>query len=157
MSDILKTILAFLCGAGGLAIINIIQERWKWKADRRAKKEDRAEERSDQLDDISKKLDRYVKEQADFNQQAEKRFKEMEQKDKNQTEALKYVLLDRILYIGQSYIKHGEVTFDDRRRLREMHDCYHKGLGGNGDADDVMRDVGNLPLKTDSKKREATA
>ena len=157
MDALWNVILAFICGAGGLAIINIIQERWKWKQERKAKKEDRAEEKSDQLDDISKKLDRYVKEQTEFNQQAEKRFKDMEQKDKNQTEALKYVLLDRILYIGQSYIKHGAVSFDDRRRLREMHSCYHEGLGGNGDADDVMRDVGNLPLKTDPKKKEEGA
>ena len=38
-----------------------------------------------------------------------------------------------------------------------MHDCYHNGLGGNGDADDIMRDVGKLPLKTDPKKKESVA
>ncbi|MBR4472502.1 MAG: hypothetical protein IKS55_02585 [Oscillospiraceae bacterium] len=157
MDALWNVILAFICGAGGLAIINIIQERWKWKQERKAKKEDRAEDRTDQLSQISRKLDEYVKKQEQFNQQAEKRFADMEEKDKNQTTALKYVLLDRIRYIGQSYINHGAVTFDERRILREMHDCYHNGLGGNGDADDIMRDVGNLPLKTDPKKKESVA
>ena len=157
MDALWNVILAFICGAGGLAIINIIQERWKWRQERKAKKEDRAEDRTDQLSQISRKLDEYVKKQEQFNQQAEKRFVDMEEKDKNQTTALKYVLLDRIRYIGQSYINHGAVTFDERRILREMHDCYHNGLGGNGDADDIMRDVGNLPLKTDPKKKESVA
>jgi len=156
MDALWNVILAFICGAGGLAIINIVQERWKWKQERKAKKEDRAEEKTDQLGEISRKLDKYVKEQTEFNQQAEKRFQEMEKKDTNQTSALKYVLLDRILYIGQSYIKHGSVSFDDRRRLREMHTSYEE-LGGNGDADDVMREVGNLPLKTETKKQESVA
>lgn len=157
MDALWNVILAFICGAGGLAIINIIQERWKWRQERKAKKEDRAEDRTDQLSQISRKLDEYVKKQEQFNQQAEKRFADMEEKDKNQTTALKYVLLDRIRYIGQSYINHGAVTFDERRILREMHDCYHNGLGGNGDADDIMRDVGKLPLKTDPKKKESVA
>lgn len=155
MDEIWKTIMAFVCGAGGLAIINIIQQRWQWRQERKAKKEDRAADRTDQLEKISSKLDDYVKKQEAFNKQAEKRFEEMEKKDNNQTTALKYVLLDRIRYIGQSYIKHGEVTFSERRILRELHDCYHNGLGGNGDADDIMRDVGNLPLKTEPKKKEA--
>jgi 5'-3' exonuclease len=157
MDALWNVILAFICGAGGLAIINIIQERWKWKQERKAKKEDRAEDRTDQLSQISSKLDEYVKKQEEFNQQAERRFTDMEKKDKNQTTALKYVLLDRIRYIGQSYIKHGTVTFDERRILREMHDCYHNGLGGNGDADDIMSEVGRLPLKTDPKKQEGVA
>lgn len=151
MGEFWKTVFAFICGAGGLAIINMIQERWKWRQERKAKKEDRAEDKTDQLNEISKKLGDYVEKQEEFNRKAEKRFSEMEEKDRNQTAALKYVLLDRIRYIGQSYIKHGDVTFDERRILREMHDCYHNGLGGNGDADDVMRDVGALPLRTVQK------
>lgn len=151
MGEFWKPVFAFICGAGGLAIINMIQERWKWRQERKAKKEDRAEDKTDQLNEISKKLGEYVEKQEEFNRKAEKRFSEMEEKDRNQTAALKYVLLDRIRYIGQSYIKHGDVTFDERRILREMHDCYHNGLGGNGDADDVMRDVGALPLRTVQK------
>ena len=64
-----------------------------------------------------------------------------------QSEALKYILLDRIMYLGQCYIVAGEVSFDDRKRLRDMHTSYHEKLGGNGDADAVMKAVDALPLK----------
>lgn len=61
--------------------------------------------------------------------------------------ALKWVMYDRIRYLGQSYLAEGKIDFDDRRILREMHDSYHNGLGGNGDLDDLMSQVGRLPLK----------
>ena len=60
---------------------------------------------------------------------------------------LKWVIYDRIRYLGQTYISHGNIDFDDRRILNEMHNCYHNGLGGNGDLDNLMRDVNTLPLK----------
>lgn len=60
---------------------------------------------------------------------------------------LKWVLYDRIRFLGQHYISVGSVDFDDRRILNEMHKSYHDGLGGNGDLDVLMRDVNGLPLK----------
>ena len=61
--------------------------------------------------------------------------------------ALKWVMYDRIRYLGLAYVKDGEIDIDDRRILREMHNSYHEGLGGNGDLDDLMAQVGRLPLK----------
>jgi hypothetical protein len=60
---------------------------------------------------------------------------------------LKWVLYDRIRFLGQHYIGAGQVDFDDRRILNEMHKSYHDGLGGNGDLDVLMREVNDLPLK----------
>ena len=60
---------------------------------------------------------------------------------------LKWVLYDRIRFLGQHYISAGQVDFDDRRVLNEMHKSYHDGLGGNGDLDVLMREVNALPLK----------
>lgn len=62
-------------------------------------------------------------------------------------DGLKWMLYDRIRHLGQKYIANGAVDFDDRRILNEMHGCYHNGLGGNGDLDNLMRDVNALPLK----------
>ena len=56
-------------------------------------------------------------------------------------------MLDRIRHLGQSYIQKGEISFDDRRIFHMMHDAYHDGLGGNGDADLVVEAVDDLPLK----------
>ena len=59
---------------------------------------------------------------------------------------LKWVIYDRIRFLGQNYINSGHVDFDDRRILNEMHTCYHDGLGGNGDLDHLMGEVNRLPL-----------
>lgn len=147
MDEYLKMFFVFLFGAGGLAVINIIQERWKWRSDRRAKQEDKKEAREDKLEEVDKKLTDFIKEQKEYNDTLRKKQEEQDKALDAQKEALRYVLLDRILYIGQSYINRGEVSFDDRKRLREMHDCYHAKLGGNGDAIYIMNAVDELPLK----------
>lgn len=60
---------------------------------------------------------------------------------------LKWVIYDRIRYLGQTYISQKTIDFDDRRILNEMHKCYHEGLDGNGDLDNLMKEVNALPLK----------
>lgn len=62
-------------------------------------------------------------------------------------DGLKWVMYDRIRFLGKAYIMDGEVDFDDRRILSEMHKSYHDGLGGNGDLDKLMESVFELPLK----------
>ena len=136
MNEILKNVLTFLLGAGGLALLNIAQERWKFRAERKAKKEDRQEEKVDKLDKLTALVEKLAAQQEKTDQQVDAL-----------REAQKCVLLDRIIYLGQSYIRAGEIDFDDRRRLREMHSAYHNGLGGNGDADAIMKAIDALPLK----------
>lgn len=138
---------AFLLGAGGLAIINVVQERWKWKEERKAKKEDRQEEKQDQLGEMKQMISSFIEQQKKMNREMDEKQKAQDKEMAALSEGLRYVILDRILYIGQSYIKRGEVSYDDRKRLREMHDCYHNSLGGNGDADQIMKAVSALPLK----------
>lgn len=145
--ELWKTVLTFLFGAGGLALINIFQERWKWTHDRKAAVEDREVEKEDKLDKISKQLTDYTKKQDEFNKTTTERLDALEKQIQGQAEGMKYVLLDRILCIGKSYIKAGSATFDEKRRLREMHDVYHNSLKGNGDADQIMKAVDELPLK----------
>lgn len=83
-------------------------------------------------------------------QKRKRKYDKADGKDKD-IEALKsgqkWLLYDRIRYLGQHYIGAGSVDFDDRRILNEMHKVYHNGLGGNGDLDVLMRDVNALPLK----------
>lgn len=146
MSEFWKMVLAFICGGGGLALINVIQERWKWRADRKATKEDREEEKEDKLDEIVKALNDYTASMDTFMKTTAQRFEDNEKLMGAQSEALKLMLLDRILYLGQSYISRGEVSFDARKRLGDMHSVYHNQLGGNGDADAIMDGVYNLPL-----------
>ena len=62
-------------------------------------------------------------------------------------QGMKWLLYDRIRFLGLAYIEDGAVDFDDRRVLREMHSVYHEGLGGNGDLAIIMWQVDDLPLK----------
>ena len=136
MSDALKTVLTFICGAGGLALIEWARERWKFKAERKAAKEDRAEEKVDKIGDLTKAVNKLTEEQEEQGKQLDAL-----------RDGMKCVLLDRIIHLGQKYIEDGEVDFDDRKRLRDMHTSYHSGLKGNGDADAIMSAVDALPLK----------
>lgn len=135
--EALKTLLLAIVGGGvGVAIVNAINERWKWRAERKAKKEDMAQQKGDKVDRLTN--------------QVEELKRQMEESDRQldaMKEAMRCMLLDRIIHLGQSYIRDGQVDFDDRKRLRDMHKSYHFGLDGNGDADNIMKSVDALPLK----------
>ena len=135
--ELLKTfLLAFLGGAGGVAVINAIHDRWQWKAERKAAKEDKEEEKTDTIKELTKTVEELQKQQSETAARVDA-----------VGDGLKCILLDRIIHLGQVYIAEGAVDFDDRKRLRDMHSSYHNGLGGNGDADAIMQAVDALPLK----------
>lgn len=92
-------------------------------------------------------LNRRAKKKDDGDQNIEDRLTAMEQQNANQSEALKFILYDRIRFLGQAYIAEGKIDFDDRRILNSMHKVYHNGLNGNGDLDELMKAVNALPLK----------
>lgn len=137
--NVILVFVAFVCGSGGLALIEFLREKWKFKAERTAVKEDRKEEKTDKLEKLSKQVEELSLKESETARMLN-----------TQKEALKCILLDRIIHLGQSYIREGVIDFDDRRRLREMHDSYHKGLGGNGDADAIMKAIDQLPLKNNN-------
>lgn len=60
--------------------------------------------------------------------------------------AMRYLMLYIIQERGKQIIARGEATMDEKRSLRHWHDLYHNGLGGNGDADDLMDAISELPL-----------
>ncbi len=148
MDEILKLALtAFLGGGLGAAIISACNERWKFKAQRQAAKEDREAEKADRTEEISDTVGELQEAEDERNRLVEERFKNMEEQISVQAKAMQLILLDHIFWLGQSYIDKGEISYDDRRRLRNMYDCYHNGLKGNGDADLIMKGVDSLPLK----------
>lgn len=135
MNDVIKDILiAVVSGGVGAAVIKLIGDGLAWKRTRAAAKEDRAEQKKEDAE-----------KQAALN--SEERLKTIEAKTDAQSEALKFILYDRIRYLGQLYIADKSVDFDDRRILNDMHRSYHSGLGGNGDLDTLMAEVNRLPLK----------
>ncbi len=141
MEETIMTVLTLILGGGiGAAIVAGFNERWKFKAQRKAVKEDREADKVDRTDEICEQVE-------SFQETESKRMENLEKQMAAQSEALKLILLDRILYLGQSYIEQREIAYDDRRRFHAMHDCYHTELGGNGDADLIVEGVDELPLK----------
>ena len=122
-----------LTGATAAALVKLLDNVIQWKLGRKAKKEDDTSER--ERAEANQK-------QADF----EKWRKDTDTKIAAIVEGQKCILLDRLQHLGRAYIKDGEIDYDDRRRLHQMHDAYH-GLGGNGDLDELMSDVNDLPLQ----------
>ena len=119
---------------GGSVMVCILEgvgEALRWRRERRAKKEDRVEEKKDRDGERDKE-----------------RIDKLETKVDALVESEKYVLYDRIRYLGQGYLSKGKIDFDDRRILNDMHHVYHDKLGGNGDLNVLMDAVNGLPLIT---------
>ena len=123
MEIIREVLIAVLTGGVIVAIIEGVREFLTWRRNRKAVLEDRQALNSD------------------------KRLEKVERQVEALVESQKYILYDRIRFLGQSYIADGEIDFDDRRILNDMHRAYHSGLGGNGDLDILMNEVNKLSLK----------
>jgi hypothetical protein len=63
--------------------------------------------------------------------------------------ALRYIMLYIIQERGKEMLSEGKASIEEKRSLRQWHDVYHNGLGGNGDADKLMEAVDTLPLDLD--------
>lgn len=124
-----ETILIFLSGTAGAALIKMIDGIVQFRMKRKAEKEDKEESQA---------------ENKEKNQDEE--IKELRDEIKSLKSGMRVLMLDRIQYLCKKYIEQGYVDYDDRRRLHQMHDSFHDDLGGNGDADILMADVNKLPL-----------
>ena len=146
---VITFVSALVGGAGFAAIINSMHDKWKFKATREAEKEDKLEEKVEKTNKIEKVLEEFKKSEADKNTAILEQLEELKKSDEMQKVALKIMLLDTIRHRGQSYIDAKEVSFDDRRVFHMMHDIYHDGLNGNGDAKLIVKEVDTLPLKSE--------
>ena len=140
-----QAVLIALIGGGTAAVVSGIFSVVMFLLTRHADRQDKREEKVDKTEELAKQVEALKKQQE-----------EMEKQLGALQEAQKCILLDRIIWLGQSYIRAGEIDFDDRRRLRMMHNSYHNGLHGNGDADAIMKAIDSLPLKN-SNRKELTA
>lgn len=53
---------------------------------------------------------------------------------------------DRIIYLGMTYIKRGEITKDEYENLHDYLYVPYEKLGGNGSAKRVMQEVDKLKI-----------
>lgn len=117
----MEGLVAFLCSSAGAALVAGLFGLWQYWLKRRDEKKD-------------------MKQEATANEGKER---ETEKK------ALRYLMLYIIQERCKEYINAGEITMEELRSLRHWHELYHKGLGGNGDADALMKRVESLRIDTD--------
>lgn len=125
-----EVLLCLLSGGVAAAVIKAAESLITWKLNRKAAQEDK----EDNKKELALKNEQAVVEQLKT-EVASLRLGE------------RVILRDRIRYLGRVYVKSGEIDFDDRQDLVDMHSVYHTELGGNGNLDGLMKDVMDLPLK----------
>ena len=82
------------------------------------------------------------------------RITELERKIDALVKCQKVMSVDRIRYLGLSYIEARTITLEEKETLHEMHDAY-EALGGNGHLDAVMQEVDRLQVvKTRQLRRD---
>ena len=79
------------------------------------------------------------------------RHDKKKEQDSVERKALCYIMLYITEERAKELIDKGKVTLEEVQSLRRWHDLYHDGLGGNGDADYLMRRVDSLPIVKSSK------
>ena len=147
------TVAGAVLGSGVVtAFVTTSSDRWKFKQTRKNQKEDEAEKKNDKTEELAKEFAEFKEETASKIGDVEQKVESLEKKvtslakqNDGQTEALKLIMLDRILYIGNKYIAAGEIRSNDKRIFRMMYKAY-KGLGGDGDADWVMERIDELKV-----------
>lgn len=79
------------------------------------------------------------------------RHDKKEEKNSVEREALRYIMLYITQERAKELIGRGEATLEEMQSLHRWHELYHNGLGGNGDADYLMRQVDSLQIVTRAK------
>lgn len=75
-------------------------------------------------------------------------------KDSAEGQMLKGLGHDRICCLGESYINRGYITKDEYENLNDYLYLPYKKLGGNGTAEKILKDVGNLPIREKGERNE---
>ena len=133
----LAILVAVISSGATAAVVKAIDNWLSWRRERKAKLEDSNMEQKEKT--VNERLNAIEQKTDDTQKTLD-----------NLTDGMKYIIYDRIRHIGQAHINAGEIDFDDRRILNNMHHCYHFGLGGNGDLDKLVQEVNNLPLKKEN-------
>lgn len=71
-------------------------------------------------------------------------------KTNDHEKALRYLMLYIIQERAKQHIREKTITLEERRSLHHWHELYHNALGGNGDADALMRQVDALTVVVDN-------
>lgn len=81
----------------------------------------------------------------------EKNFEKIEGRLEEVSDLCMGLAYDRIIHVGESYLKRGYITVDEREDFRKyLWQPYHNA-GGNGSGDAMMKAIDGLPIKGKEK------
>ena len=61
-----------------------------------------------------------------------------------ESQGMRWLLQDRLEQQALSYLKRGEITYEELRNWNRGHHIYHDLLGGNGDLNGLKEELGRL-------------
>lgn len=131
-----------LSSSVAVALVTAIKELVIWKLNRKAKIDDRKVEEEDTLTNLSTQIDTHQKSIDEL----VSILNNLETKMDVSSNGMRVILKDRIKYIALGYIHREKISLEDKKNLKEMWQIYHFDLKGNGDLDDIMSLVEELPL-----------
>ena len=67
---------------------------------------------------------------------------------------VRLLLQDRIEWLGSKAINEERVSYEQKKLINAMHDCYHNGLHGNGDEKCLMEDFNELEVVYQNRKNK---
>lgn len=61
-------------------------------------------------------------------------------------DGVRLLMQDKIEHLGSKYCEDGDITWQQKKYI---HACYtaYKGMGGNGDVEEMMHDIDNLKVR----------
>lgn len=143
----MENALGLLLGSTLLvSLITLIKDLALWKANRKATLEDKSIDRKDKLNE----LETTVCEHKDLLAKILTSVNNLE--DLYKSERSKQDRINRAIITDRLRIKCGQIlrkesiTFHERKELIEMWNLYHDELDGNGNFDDIMSDIMNMPV-----------
>lgn len=121
-------------------VITSVKELILWFLNRRAKVQD------DEKENIEEQRDLMCQQQRECMEKILDVVEKMAAKMNASIENDKIILRDKIHYLVLKYVDIGEITLDEKQAIHHMWNIYHYDLGGNGDLDDEMDMLENIPV-----------
>lgn len=133
-----------------VAVITSIKDLILWVLNRKAKKSDDADGENSKLTKLEEKVDSITETLEDQNKADEKLAETLDKLAVSIDISLsssQLLMKDKIKQLTLKYLARGSVSYSEREDVHKMWEMYHYKLNGNGDLNQLMQDLNNLPLE----------
>lgn len=133
---VVTAVLAAILGTGG--VITLVINR----LNRRDVLADRAHDENSIIEEHTRQLEEITQCLTDLKND----ILRIEDRTNASIHADMLVVKEKLVKMCLDYLERGWITYEEKVALHELHSAYHE-LGGNGDLNDLMEEVDELPVK----------